>query len=60
MSELIYSKGYGGGWNRFFCFGAHLWDCYVIYKKNGLIIEKNRCIDCGRIEIQILVEHNIY
>lgn len=55
MLECIYEKQFGGKLRRFLC--CHSWSIKIIYINAGLRIEKNRCVDCDRQEILILVEH---
>jgi len=56
--ECIYHRRYGGQFIRFLC--CHVWKINVLHKnkEDTLRVERNRCIDCGRNEILILVKHN--
>lgn len=54
MKECIYRTGFGGKLIRLLC--CHVWQNQKIYTNAKITIEKNKCIDCGRTEILILVD----
>jgi len=59
MKECIYRKSWGGVWwlRLLMCFGNHhIWDNTEKIRQGIMTIEKNKCIDCGREEILILIQ----
>jgi len=54
MLECLHHKTWGGKWFSFLC--CHTWSKVRDIKSFPLIIEKNRCIDCGKTEILILID----
>lgn len=60
MKECIYQRRFGGGFFRrlFFCFGGscHIWENERILVEGKFTIERNKCVDCGRGEILILID----
>lgn len=56
MWECIYSQRFGGRFKGFLC--CHVWNIQVIWQKDNLRVERNKCVECGRGEYLLLVKHN--
>ena len=55
MKECIYLKRYGGKkFGHLFC--CHVWKNINKVCRFPIEIEKNECVDCGCVEIMILID----